>query len=239
MLGLLAHAFHLLLVVLGLVGVAYLLFPQVQAATRSSRRTPFTPPADATEHEQRVAALREAVRTGRLAEPTSAEPRPAPAPVRGARDPSTWRGLAVGSSVAAAGAHAAVFPHHLEEAWFVGLFFLVVTLAQAAWACLVTMRATDTRLLVAGIVGSIGLICLWATSRTVGLPLGLGREPVGGWDVACAVWELVIAGACCVGLRRPRRQRALVMGDLGGLPWAWAALSGLTLVVLTLTVSQH
>ena len=39
MLGLLAHAFHLLLLVGGLVGVAVLLFPQMQAAARSPRRT--------------------------------------------------------------------------------------------------------------------------------------------------------------------------------------------------------
>jgi len=234
MLGLMAHGFHLLLVVLGLAGVAYLLFPQVQAATRASRRTPFRAPAHPTEHEQRVAALRDAVHSGHL----TAGPSPAPAPTREARDSSVWRGLAVGSSVAAAGAHAAVFPHHLEEVWFVGLFFLVVPLAQAAWACLVTLDATDGRVLVAGIAGSLGLIALWAVSRTVGVP-GLGREPVGGWDVACGVWELVVVATCLVGLRRPRAQRALVMGNLGPVAWAWVALSGLVLVVLTLTVSQH
>jgi hypothetical protein len=236
MLGLLAHGFHLLLVVLGLVGVAYLLFPQVQAAARSSRRTAFRVPTDATEHEQRVAALREAVQTGQL---TSPQQPASYAPVAVERDSSTWRALAVGSTVAAAGAHAAVFPHHLEEAWYLGLFFLVVTVAQAAWACMVTLDATDARVLVAGIAGSLGLVALWAVSRTAGLPFGLGREPVGGWDIACAVWELVVVGACFVGLRRPLARRALVMGSVGGLAWAWVALSGVVLIVLTLTVSQH
>jgi hypothetical protein len=236
MLGLLAHGFHLLLVVVGLVGVAYLLFPQAQAAARSSRRTTFRPPANATEHEQRVDALRAAVQTGQLTAPAESVAHP---PIHVARDSSTWRGLVVGSSVAAAGAHAAVFPHHLEEAWFVGIFFLVVTLAQAAWAYLVTVDATDDRVLVAGIVGSLGLIALWSVSRTAGLPFGLGREPVGGWDVACAVWELVVAAASVVGLRRPRAQRALMMGDLGRVAWGWALLSLIVLLVLTLTVSQH
>jgi hypothetical protein len=236
MLGLVAHGLHLMLVVLGLVGVAYLLFPQVQAAARSSRRTPFQPPASPTEHEQRVAALREAVQTGSLTTPAESVVR---TPSRVARDASTWRGLAVGSSVAAAGAHAAVFPHHLEEAWFVGIFFLVVTLAQAAWAYLVTLDATDGRLLVAGIAGSLGLIALWSVSRTAGLPFGLGREPVGGWDIACAAWELVVAGACLVGLRRPRAERALVMGDLGRVAWGWALLALIVLLGLSLTVSQH
>jgi hypothetical protein len=236
MLGLLAHGFHLLLLVLGLAGVAYLLFPQVQAATRSSRRTTYRAPATPSEHDRRVAELRASVLGGQL---TTADQSTLHAPGRAARDSSTWRGLAVGSSVAAAGAHAAVFPHHVEEAWFVGLFFLVVTLAQAAWAVLVFLDATSTRLLQAGIAGSLGLVALWTVSRTVGLPLGLGRESVGGWDIACAVWELVIVATCAIGLRRPLESRALPMGDLGRVAWGWAALSGATLLVLTLTVSQH
>ena len=73
MLGLLAHAVHFLLVVLGLVGVAVLLFPQVQAAR--SRRTTFRPPANPDEHEQRVAALRAAVETaGSLTAPATRPP---------------------------------------------------------------------------------------------------------------------------------------------------------------------
>ena len=236
MLGLLAHGFHLLLVVLGLAGVLYLLFPQVQAATRSSRRTTYRSPASASEHEQRVAELRASLMGGQL---TTADQAMLRSPGRTARDPSTWRGLAVGSSVAAAGAHAAVFPHHLEEAWYLGLFFLVVTLAQAAWAVLAYLDATNDHLLLAGIVGSLGLVALWTVSRTVGLPFGLGTEPVGGWDIACAVWELVIAATCVVGLRRPKDGRALAMGDLGPAAWVWAALSGVTLLVLTLTVSVH
>lgn len=236
MLGLLAHGLHLLLVVVGLAGLAYLLFPRVQATVHPSRRTTFRAPATASEHEHRVTALRAAVQSGQL---TSADHVLAQVPDRAARDSSTWRGLAVSSSVAAAGAHAAVFPHHVEEAWYLGLFFLVVTIAQAAWACLVLLDATDDRLLLAGIAGSLGLVTLWTLSRTAGLPFGLGREPWGGWDIACAVWELLVVATSVVGLRRPRARRALVMGDLGRLSWSWAALSGVALIVLTLTVAQH
>jgi hypothetical protein len=237
MLGLLAHGLHLLLVVIGLAGLAYLLFPQVQAAaTRSSRRTTFRAPATLSEHEERVAALRAAVQSGQL---TTVDQVLERVPAHAARDSSIWRGLAVGSSVAAAGAHAAVFPHHLEEAWYLGLFFLAVTLAQAAWACLVLLDTTDDRLLLAGIAGSLALVALWTVSRSIGLPFGLGREPLGGWDVACAVWELVVVATSLVGLRRPRAERALVMGDLGRVPWSWVALSGVALIILTLTVSQH
>ena len=108
-----------------------------------------------------------------------------------ARDASLWRALAVSSSGAAAGVHAAILPHHAAEWWVVGAFFLAVTLAQAAWACLVSLDATRKRL-VAGIVGSLGLVALWAVSRTVGLPFGLGREAVGAWDLAAVAWELVV-----------------------------------------------
>ena len=235
MLGLLAHGFHLLLVVLGLVGVAVLLFPQLQAA-RASRRTSFRRPASPDEHQQRVAALRAALQSGSLTTPDGIALR---ATTREARDASAWRAVAVASSVAAAGVHAAVFPHHLEESFVVGVFFLAVTLAQAAWACLVTLDATSGRLLVAGIVGSLGLVALWAVSRTVGLPFGLGREAVGGWDIASGIWELAVVAACLVGLRRPHSDRALVMGDLGRTAWAWALLSGVVLLVLTLTVTHN
>src|SRR4051812_9652893 len=147
MLGPLAHGLHLGFALLGLVGVGYLLLPQLRAANRPFPRTPHRPSSSTQEHERRVAALPEAVRSGALTTlaPTSPEtPDPFPkAPLTALRDCSSWRGLAVGSSVAAASAHAAVFPHHLQEAWFVGLFFLAVALAQAAWGCLVTLDTSD------------------------------------------------------------------------------------------------
>ena len=66
MLGLVAHGLHLLLVVLGLAGVAALLLPQAVPSTPSLRRPSFRtdtfrPPSTPAEHERRVAALRAAV----------------------------------------------------------------------------------------------------------------------------------------------------------------------------------
>ncbi len=245
MLWLLGHALHLGLLAVGLVGVAWLLLPQVRAA-RSGRRTSFRPPADAAEHEQRVDELRSAVQEGRLTSAPAAagtsgpvgDPAeiPAEVPATG-RDASTWRAVAVVSSVAAAGVHAAVFPHHLHEAFVVGAFFLAVALAQAGWACLVALDATRDRL-VAGLVGNLGLIALWGVSRTLGLP-GLGREAVGGWDLAAGAWELILVVACAAGLRRQARERALVLGELRPLAIGWAATSGAVLISLTLAVSQH
>ncbi len=196
-----AHGLHLLLVVLGLAGVAMLLLPQL--------------------------------RTASVPGPTAA----AAGTTRTARDSSTWRALAVSSSVAAAGVHAAVFPHHLEESFLVGTFFLAVTLGQAGWACLVFLAASRERL-VAGIVANLGLVVLWGVSRTVGLPF-LGREAVGGWDLAAGAWELVLVAACLVGLRRSADDRGLVLGRFGRVAFVWAVLSGVGLVLLTLTVAQH
>ena len=53
-------------------------------------------------------------------------------------------------------------------------------------------------LLVAGAVGNIAVIGLWAITRTLGLPFGLLPEPeaVGPWDVACGGWELIVACSC-------------------------------------------
>src|SRR3954471_8016742 len=121
MLGLFAHGVHLLLVLLGLVGVAARLLPQAQAA-RSRRRT-FRVPTDPSEHEQRVAMLREAVQNGQL----TTAPALGGTTWGGARRSAACRSAAATSSIAAAGVHAAVFPHHLDEALLVGLFFLAMT----------------------------------------------------------------------------------------------------------------
>ena len=145
------------------------------------------------------------------------------------------------SSVAAAGVHAAVFPHHLDESTVVGTFFLAVTLAQAAWACLMTLDATGMT------------DCCWPLSwRASGWShsgrsrgpwgvswFGLGREAVGAWDVASGIWELVVVAGCLVGLRRPRSERApLVMGTWDDRPGRGLTSGTVVLVVLTLTVSH-
>ena len=116
MLGLLAHGFHLLLVVLGLVGC------RCTCSSPSCRR-PRAPPGVRRSGRRRAPPSTSSA-SPRCAPPSWAASSPPPdqatlrSPAPAARDSSTWRGLAVGSSVAAAGAHAAVFPHHLEEAWY-------------------------------------------------------------------------------------------------------------------------
>ena len=117
---------------------------------------------------------------------------------------------AVGSASAAA-IHAAVIGAHFNETVAAGVFFVVVTLAQAAWA--VWALARPGRLaLAAGAVGNLGVVALWVLSRTVGVWTGAGVEVehVGLLDSVATGLEVVVV-ACCVGvlwsggLRRPLR----------------------------------
>jgi hypothetical protein len=112
--------------------------------------------------------------------------------------------LAVVSSAAAAGMHAAVTPEHLRESALLGLFFAAAAVAQLAWSGAVTAHGSRP-LLVAGACGNLSLLGLWTTTRTLGLPFGLlpAPETIGPWDLACGAWELV-ATCCCLALLRSR-----------------------------------
>jgi hypothetical protein len=110
--------------------------------------------------------------------------------------------VALVSSAAAAGVHAAVGPQHFEEGALFGLFFVGSALLQLLWAGLVTVHRSKG-LLVLGALGNLAVIGLWAVTRTVGLPFGLMPTPeaVGPWDVVCGLWELAVVASCLV-LRR-------------------------------------
>ncbi len=252
-LGLAAHAAHLGLVLFGLVGVAFLLFPgwrETRAARRGTRS--WRAPATLSEHDERVAALRASLGTDRLSAPppvaalaaSTVEP-----PVR--LDSSPWRAFAVLSCMAAGIVHLAVFPHHVVEAGLlVGSFFVAAALWQGWWAWRLTRRVTELQLW-AGIAGSLGLIALWAWSRTLGLPFGFtdGPERMGGWDLACEFWQVCVILSCLRGLSLHRdRGRSsdrldvddpdhLSLGRLGTAAWTWAGVCALALVVLSVTAS--
>lgn len=184
-----AHGVHYTVLGIGLLGLLVLLAP----GGRTDRV-----PLDA--HAVRVQALRRAVAAGTLG---TSEPTPPPAPPRAAAPtPSArlWLPLAVVSSTAAAGVHAAVGPAHFREQTVLGLFFVVATLAQLAWSIGLVLRPSAALLRV-GAAGNAALVVLWAVTRTLGLP-GLlpGPEAVGPWDLACVAWELVAVFACVEGL---------------------------------------
>jgi hypothetical protein len=190
----LGHGVHALVVLAGIIGVVVLLAP--------ARRT--TAPVGG--HEVRVKLLRERVAAGTL---ITAGPLPDRIPQESLPVPTGRRDVhsaavlvTVVASASAAGVHAAVTPGHAGEGLAVGLFFLLVALAQSAWACAVLLRP-ERPLLVAGIVLNLGVAAVWALSRTTGIPfVAAGRpEAVGVLDLAATGWELVLV-ACCLGLLR-------------------------------------
>ncbi|WP_300540628.1 hypothetical protein [uncultured Nocardioides sp.] len=118
------------------------------------------------------------------------------------RDVALLLPLAVVSSTAAAGVHAAMGPLHFREATLFGLFFAGAALAQLGWTALV-LRSVTPALLRAGMALNLGCVVLWAATRAWGLPLGLmpTPEPVGPWDLTAAAWELGVVAACAALLR--------------------------------------
>ncbi len=212
-LTLLAHTVHYALVAGGLVGLGWLLLPQLVTPLVTPLTTPPAardagPAADAAPgdpFEARVAALRSAAAAGRLATleasvPLTARPAAPPRPLP--RDVALLLTLAVVTSTAAAGVHAAMGPLHFREATLFGLFFAGAALAQLGWTTL-ALRSVTPALLRAGVAVNLGCVVLWAATRAWGLPLGLmpTPEPVGPWDLAAAAWELGAVAACAALLR--------------------------------------
>ncbi len=119
--------------------------------------------------------------------------------------------------------HLAVTPQHFEEYLPYGLFFLAAGAGQIALA-VVLVVAPARKLFIVGLAASVGLIALWALSRTVGVPIG----PDGAWqpetmgftDLICTFLELVAAPLFVIlSLRRPRlRHRRPVRVALATAP---------------------
>jgi hypothetical protein len=235
--SLLAHGIHYALVVGGLVGLCALLLPQ--ACGRS-----VAPARPRDELERRIEILRANVAEGSLltGSPTAALthlslPHQPYADAGAARDTGTrlTLPLAVVSTLAAAGVHAAVGPAHFAEGTLVGLFFAGCALVQLAWAGL-AMSRPSTRLLVAGLVVNLSVLVLWSMTRTVGLPGVLAApEAVGPWDAASAVWELTAALACVVLLSEDRRVRPRAWSEWHPAAQTWLVASLGVLVLLSVS----
>ena len=111
--------------------------------------------------------------------------------------PTTLRVMA-GSAAASGAVHGAVTGHHASEAAALGWFFALLCLAQLSWALLVVALPVR-RVVVAGVLGHLAVVGLWAWTRAVGVPLGLegaGPEPVGALDLLATGLEVaaVVAG---------------------------------------------
>lgn len=101
------------------------------------------------------------------------------------------------------GIHAVEIRPHFEEYWLYGAFFTIATVAQVAWAALVYRGHVTARVLVAGAVGNVALIAVWAISRMVGVP-GDGPEAVGVLDVLATLDELAAVVLVALALARLR-----------------------------------
>lgn len=219
--SMLAHTVHYAVVLGGVLGLALLLAPHALERLRAGPR-----PARGT-HEDRVHRLRELAAAGRLAEPgaTLTVVRPAheaAGPARAALP------VALVSSAAAAGVHAAVGPAHLADQPLLGIFFLACAAAQLGWTVLVLVR--PTRLLAeAAVVGNVALLVLWAASRLV------GAEQVGPWDLAAAIWEVAVVAGCVALLHAPGRVRSSAPLDWPLLAQGWTAGSVLLLALMSLS----
>ena len=236
--SMLAHGLHAAMVLLGLWGLGALLLPQFLERRGAHGRTAYTPP-HLDEHERRIAELRAAAASGSLALAHTVQGTPAARTPSGApRTPVLGLPLALVSGTAAAGIHAAVAPAHLSEDPLFGVFFLLVAGAQLTWVAALASRTTP-RLLQAGIALNAVLILLWLVTRTLGLPFGLLPEahPVGGWDVACVLWQLATI-ACCARLLRGAATTTStpIPGWFEWHPSTRAAVGAAAVVLVLLTV---
>lgn len=99
-------------------------------------------------------------------------------------------------------AHGAVVGHHADEAAVLGWFFAGLCLVQVVQA-FVVLVAPVRRVVVAGVVGNLAVVVLWAWTRLVGIPFGIAggqRQVTGVADLTCTALEVgaVLAGLAWV-----------------------------------------
>ncbi len=143
-------------------------------------------------------------------------------------------GWALGlASLAAAAIHAAAAPVHFDQQVLHGTFFLVVALAQAAWALAVVLRPGRRTLLVGAVLQG-GVALVWFVSRTTGLPLvpdAAAPEPIGTADAVSTALEVAMLAAILVLVARPAMRVRPVT-----LPAATGTLGALTTAVVLAAV---
>ncbi len=228
--GDLAHLVHYGIVAAGIAGVTALLLPAVLERAHPARQ-----PGD--EHDRRVGELRDRASQGGLTRPGTTASYTQATPVGAASESygELLRPVVVISSLAAAGVHAAVAPPHLRGGALIGAFFVICAVAQLAWAAVAWQRRTPA-VLWTGILGNAAVLALWLVSRTAGIPgIAGGPEPIGPWDLTCAMWEVVIV----VGCLRMRHETAPVERPRGApvhpIVVFWLVLSVLGLGLLSVS----
>jgi hypothetical protein len=118
--------------------------------------------------------------------------------------------VAVALSSVAALIHLLVTPEHFGEWWGYGTFMLAAFVAQAIYAAALLVWPGWKLLLLAGVIGNLTIIGMWAVSRTVGIPLGpeTGEvEGIGALDLVCTASEATLVVVLMVLLNLYRRGR--------------------------------
>jgi hypothetical protein len=126
---------------------------------------------------------------------------------------SPLRWIAVVMLLATAGTHVPLIPEHLEEAPYVGVLFIALSVASVVLAVLLVRWDSPLVWTASGVMTVLALAAFIA-SRTVGLPqigddIGNWGEPLG--YPAVAVEALVTAAAAIVLANRPYHRSS----DLG------------------------
>jgi hypothetical protein len=104
---------------------------------------------------------------------------------------------------------AVTFGHFHDDALY-GAFFLVLAWAQLLWPVVLTALSFSSRRtagwLWLGIVGNVGVLAIYFSSRSIGLPIGPDATTVeswGGLDLVCAVEEILLVAIAAAVLARP------------------------------------
>lgn len=103
------------------------------------------------------------------------------------------------SVVGSTAVHGFVIRSHFGEGFLVGTFFLVLTIAQVGYVVALLLRPVRS-VVVAGVLGHLSVVALWAWTRAINVPFGLGgRERIGvldltatGLEVACVLCGLAV-----------------------------------------------
>ena len=108
-------------------------------------------------------------------------------------------------SAGAAAIHFAVTFQHFSEYTLYGVFFLIISWAQAIWAVGVLWRPSKLWLWL-GIAGNATIVAVYFASRLTGLPFGPDKghtEPFGALDLVSVILEVALIAGCAALLWRP------------------------------------
>src|SRR5215472_14848390 len=153
--------------------------------------------------------------------------------------PSTAKPYLLGGlaalSAGAAAIHFAVTFQHFSEYTLYGVFFLIISWAQAIWAAVVLWRPSKLWLWL-GVAGNAMIVVVYFATRLTGLPFGPDKhhtEAFGALDLVSIIFEVALIAGCAALLWRPslldrpvrRRTGFAGVASLAAFPAAVIAVS--------------